>query len=536
MWLESALECLGLSIAVQGDLAGAAAVYEETASLVVGPAAAVPLSFLAQMEYQLGHRDRALRELENAERYARQSPVAALHATLARAAISVGEGEPGRAVELLLGLRQTVDNSWYLANVDVSLCVAYAASERNLDALDLLLSQDDEAILAFLPRFAAVVEVALADALPQQAAVVSRFRDSTLDIRVPRAFLSRVLAVELGLREVLGETEWEALRLEGEARRGVDRIEVLREAAKEGRQALSEGATPTRRRATVPEAEDETIRAGPFVRVQLLGPFAIFLDDKSIGHWPRLSAKRLLALVFLSPKHRIAREVACDTLFGDLAPGAAANALHNAVSAARAVLADLGGLAVGLVRTDRTHIYVPLDAPVEVDLEVHRKAFNVALSMAPGDGRDAALVDVVSERRVLLEDEAYPDWVLRPRESLELARQEARLALARDRSLGFGRCGGQAVIEAWEAVFSHDPASEEAAAALMAAYTAQGQRQLAARTYSRCRVRPERARARALGGPGAGLPDRKTRAGRPGVVVRVGRPGTLGGGKSPALD
>jgi DNA-binding SARP family transcriptional activator len=84
------------------------------------------------------------------------------------------------------------------------------------------------------------------------------------------------------------------------------------------------------------------VTADPLVRVQLLGPFAISLGAKYAGPWPRLSAKRLLALVFLSPKRPIAREVAADTLFHDLAPGAASNAMYNALSAARAVLAGLG--------------------------------------------------------------------------------------------------------------------------------------------------------------------------------------------------
>ena len=46
----------------------------------------------------------------------------------------------------------------------------------------------------------------------------------------------------------------------------------------------------------------------------------------------------------------------------------------------------------------------------------------------------------------------------------------------------------RALFEAWEAVFSHDPASEEAAAALMGTYASEGQRQLAVRTYDRCRA------------------------------------------------
>ena len=74
----------------------------------------------------------------------------------------------------------------------------------------------------------------------------------------------------------------------------------------------------------------------------------------------------------------------------------------------------------------------------------------------------------------------------RPREGLELARQEARLALAQDRSRGFGRSGREEVIEAWESYAANDPASEEAAVALMSAYAAQGQRHRVARAYRRC--------------------------------------------------
>jgi predicted ATPase/DNA-binding SARP family transcriptional activator len=224
----------------------------------------------------------------------------------------------------------------------------------------------------------------------------------------------------------------------------------------------------------------------PVVQVQLLGSFVMSLGEKTAGPWPRTSAKRLVALVLLSPRRRISKEVASDTLFRDLAPRAATNALYNALSAARAVLAGLGGTAAGILCTDRTHIYIPDDAPVEIDLELHESALRAALGMAPGDGRDATLVDVLREERVLLEDEAYSDWVLQRHESLELARQEARLALARDRSAGFGRPGPEAVIFAWEKYAAHDPASEEAAAALMSAFAAQGQRHLVARAYRRC--------------------------------------------------
>jgi predicted ATPase/DNA-binding SARP family transcriptional activator len=235
-----------------------------------------------------------------------------------------------------------------------------------------------------------------------------------------------------------------------------------------------------------PATQDDS--AEPLVRVQLLGRFAIYLGDKSAGPWPRSSSRRLLALVFLSPQRRISRDVACDTLFRDLGPRAAPGALYNAVSSARSVLAALGEPAAAILGTDRAGIYVPPTAAIEVDLDSHEQALGAALRMEPGATRDEALARALSEQGILLEDELYADWSVRRRDSLELSRQGARVVLARDRSLGYGCSGPEGVTEAWEAVLSHDPASEEAAAALMGAYASRGERQLAVRTYNRCRA------------------------------------------------
>ena len=192
--------------------------------------------------------------------------------------------------------------------------------------------------------------------------------------------------------------------------------------------------------------------------------------------------------MFLSPKRRISRELACEALFGDLAPRSASSALYNALSSARGVLAALGQPAAAVLGTDRADIYISPTVAIQVDLDLHEQAIAAAMQMGPGAERDEALATALSEQGVLLEDELYADWSVRRRDRLELSRQAARMALARDRSTGHGASGAESVIEAWEAVFSHDPASEEAATALMGAYASQGQRQLAVRTYDRCRA------------------------------------------------
>jgi DNA-binding SARP family transcriptional activator len=111
-----------------------------------------------------------------------------------------------------------------------------------------------------------------------------------------------------------------------------------------------------------------------------------------------------------------------------------------------------------------------------------------ALRAEPGLERDNQLVLALEDDGTLLEDEPVGEWAVRSRERLEWARQEGRLALARDRTQGFGRSQPPAVVQAWEVCLSHDPTCEEAASALMRVYGAQGKRALAEATYQRCRA------------------------------------------------
>src|SRR5690348_14801020 len=231
------------------------------------------------------------------------------------------------------------------------------------------------------------------------------------------------------------------------------------------------------------------------VRVRLLGPFSVASGGREAGPWPRPTARRLCQLVLVSPGRRISRDLACDELFPGQDPRSAARSVSKALSMARAALAVLGPAADGLLAADLTHIWAAPDA--EVDAEETERALRAALAMEPGQGRDARLVAALSGQDELLADEPYADWALAPRERLEALRQEARLALARDRSRGAGQARPEAVLAAWAACFERDPASEEAVGALVQAYFAAGHRDLAVRAYERCRA--------ALGELGVGI-------------------------------
>ncbi len=215
------------------------------------------------------------------------------------------------------------------------------------------------------------------------------------------------------------------------------------------------------------------------VQVRLLGTFGVSAGGRTAAPWPRPSARRLCARVLVAPGRRISRDLACEDLFPDLDPHAAARAVSKALSMARAALADLGE---DVLLADLTHIWASPTA--RIDAEAHDAALRAALAMGPGRERDDLLVAALAEDGELLADEPYADWALRPRERLDALRQEARLTLARDRAKGAGRAA--AATQAWEACFEHDQASEEAAVALVLAYSAQGRRELAVRVYERC--------------------------------------------------
>jgi hypothetical protein len=97
------------------------------------------------------------------------------------------------------------------------------------------------------------------------------------------------------------------------------------------------------------------VTAKPVAQVQLLGSFAMSLRPQTAGPRPRLSAKRLVELVFLSPKRRIFKRGCLRHTFRRPGPPSVYERHVNALSAARAVLAGrLTDGAAGVLCTDRT--------------------------------------------------------------------------------------------------------------------------------------------------------------------------------------
>jgi class 3 adenylate cyclase len=219
----------------------------------------------------------------------------------------------------------------------------------------------------------------------------------------------------------------------------------------------------------------------------MLGSFFVLSNGRPAGPWARPTAKRLIALLLLSPGMRMRRQAVGEALFPTVRPDRTANEVSKALTMAKSVLSQLGGPAAEWLRSDANYVWLDGAVAVDVDFNQQENALHQALGMEPGPVRDGAITAALEERGDLLEDENSPEWAIYPQERLSALRQEARLELARDRARGKGRSKLTSVIEAWEDCALHDPTCEEATAALMRAYLGQGSRQLAISTYERCR-------------------------------------------------
>jgi DNA-binding SARP family transcriptional activator/tetratricopeptide (TPR) repeat protein len=223
------------------------------------------------------------------------------------------------------------------------------------------------------------------------------------------------------------------------------------------------------------------------LRAQLFGRFALTrLDDQPVGPWGRPAARRLTQLLCLRADRRIGREEVAEALFPRLAPARAANAVAKALSMARAAIGVTGTSGRPILQADRIAIWVDETVRLGTDLDDAREALDGALRMPPGTRRDVALASALAPTSVLLADEPYADWAHAARAALDVSRDQARLALARDRSAGHGRADPASRIAAWGAVAASDPTVEEAAVALMREHAAAGRRDRAIRVYLQC--------------------------------------------------
>lgn len=219
---------------------------------------------------------------------------------------------------------------------------------------------------------------------------------------------------------------------------------------------------------------------------RVLGRFSVQVEDRPpAGPWQRPAARRLVQVLLLRPNHRITRDALAEILFPNLPPEEAARAVSKALAMARSAF---GPNRDHLLAADRSSVWIDDSFEVTTDLEDLVAALRSAMTRDPGLERDQELERLLELPADLLADEPYADWATAARDSFAQVRRAARLELARGRAARNSGDRPAAVIEAWQACLADDPAEEEAAGGLMRAYLARGQRDLAIRTFHRCRA------------------------------------------------
>src|SRR5438105_225719 len=206
------------------------------------------------------------------------------------------------------------------------------------------------------------------------------------------------------------------------------------------------------------------IAAPPRLRARLLGPFRVEIGERVVNRWERPSARRLVQYLLLANAHTASREQLMEVLSPGLDREHAANAIAKSISMARSALGEQ------VVEASRS--FVRLAVPVETDLAIAMAALERATAVGPG--RRAALEDALALEGELLPEEPWAEWADAARVRLADLRRAAAIELAR-------------ATANWAPVFYADPACEEAALAVIEAYAAAGERDLAVRTYQRHR-------------------------------------------------
>jgi predicted ATPase/DNA-binding SARP family transcriptional activator len=207
------------------------------------------------------------------------------------------------------------------------------------------------------------------------------------------------------------------------------------------------------------------------VRIRLLGEFGIDRDDVPVDarEWRLRKARTLVKLLALAPGQRLHRDVLLDLLWPGRPEQSAVNNLHQALHAARRVLAG-DGPRTGLMELHHDLVVLRADEPVEVDVT----RFDRLAAAARQGGDPAALREAVAAYTGdLLPEDRFEDWAAERRDELRRLLCELLVDLA----------DGAALQRALDI----DPLHERAVRGLMRHLAASGRRSEALARYERLR-------------------------------------------------
>ena len=226
----------------------------------------------------------------------------------------------------------------------------------------------------------------------------------------------------------------------------------------------------------------------------MLGAFEVRLDGRLIERqaWQHGSAQRLMKLLLITPRHRLRREMAAETLWPGAPAGRAAANLRRA--------AHFLGHALGSPRGRDVLLHEPAviglstELVLEVDVDQLQQALDrlEAMMLVRFDQRDDAWVRVLARgartlahdgRAELLPDDPYEEWLAPARERLTMRWEELLLAAAQ--ALHEQGCHSDAASIVRH-ILEHDPADEDAHRLAILLHARRGRLYSARRQFQLC--------------------------------------------------
>ncbi len=201
------------------------------------------------------------------------------------------------------------------------------------------------------------------------------------------------------------------------------------------------------------------------VRISLLGGFRVEVDGQLLppDTWRHSRARQLIALLALSPAHRLHREQVMDALWPSLAPDAAGANLRKAIHFARRALGqDQITTSQSLVRLGSSEVWIDVDA----------------FDQAAARGDTEAALDL--HRGELLPEDRFEPWAERPHGEV----RRTLIQLLVDRAHELERAGDRSqAAAALERLVGEDPLNEAAHCDPVRLHALDGNRHVALRWY-----------------------------------------------------
>ena len=207
------------------------------------------------------------------------------------------------------------------------------------------------------------------------------------------------------------------------------------------------------------------------LRLRVMGRLAVDLGEGWLDSWPRPAARRLVALLALTPTRSLGREVVADRLFGHLPADRALRNVSKALSQARSVVGP------DVIEADNANLWFRDDLTVVPDLDETLVLLRETADTGPTADMWPPLRAALDRCDLLLIDDVYEEWAQEHLLLLSGPALEAALALA--------RASGEAAD--WIRVTRRDSLSEEGWLALLADRAHRHDRQGVAQVIARCR-------------------------------------------------